>query len=267
MSRQTPRSNSPVVGISCNLKVDGAFRHHTTGNRNVTAIAEVTGALPLLIPAFSDGIDVDTLLDMMDGIMLTGGVSNIDPHHYGQDPAPGEDVRDPDRDHLAFAIIRAAIRREVPLLGTCRGIQEINVALGGTLHQRLHDVPGRHDHRRNRDLPIEEAVQPREHIRLTSGGMLAGLLGADEAIVNSLHGQGIDQLAPSLVVEAIAADGTIEAVRVHGAETFALGVQWHVEIGASEEAINRAILTAFGDAVRYRASRRHVLPYMDEAAE
>ncbi|MCY4450833.1 MAG: gamma-glutamyl-gamma-aminobutyrate hydrolase family protein [Immundisolibacterales bacterium] len=261
-----PSSVMPIVGISCNLKVDGRFRHHATGEGNTVAILDAAGALPLLIPALGDRLDPDAVLDAVDGIMLTGGVSNIEPHHYGQEPAPGEDVRDPGRDALSFALVRAAIRRGVPLLGVCRGIQEMNVALGGTLHQRLHEVPGRRDHRRNREIEFEESIAPRDRLRLTPGGPLATWLGEDEAVVNSLHGQGIDRLAPRLVVEALADDGTVEAVRARDASTFAVGVQWHVEIAALEHPLNRAILKAFGDAVRRRALHRRGA-VLDEAAD
>ena len=256
----------PLVGISCNLKVDGRFRHHTTGEGNAVAILDSAGALPLLIPALGLRLEPDAVLDAVDGIMLTGGVSNIEPHHYGQEPAPGEDVRDPGRDILSFALVLGAISRGVPLLGVCRGIQEMNVALGGTLHQRLHEVPGRRDHRRNREIPFEESIAPRDRLRLTPGGLLATWLGEDEAVVNSLHGQGIDRLSPALAVEALADDGTIEAVRVRDAATFAVGVQWHVEIAAEEHPLNRAILKAFGDAVRRRALRRRGA-VLDEAAD
>ena len=256
----------PIVGISCNLKVDGRFRHHTTGEGNVVAVLDAVRALPLLIPALGDRLDADTVLDAVDGIMLTGGVSNIEPYHYGQEPAPGEDVRDPGRDVLSFALVRGAVRRGVPLLGVCRGIQEMNVALGGTLHQRLHEVPGRRDHRRNREIPFEESIAPHERLRLTPGGLLATRLGEPRAVVNSLHGQGIDRLAPALAVEALAEDGTVEAVSVRNGPGFAVGVQWHVEIAALDHPLNRAILEAFGEAVRDRAllRRRAVL---DEAAD
>ena len=256
----------PIVGVSCNLKVDGRFRHHTTGEGNAVAVLDAARALPLLIPALGGRLDPDTVLDAVDGIMLTGGVSNIEPHHYGQEPAPGEDVRDPGRDVLCFALVRGAVRRGVPLLGVCRGIQEMNVALGGTLHQRLHEVPGRRDHRRNREIAFEDSIAPRDRLRLTPGGRLATWLGAEEAVVNSLHGQGIDRLAPTLAVEALAEDGTIEAVSVQDAPAFAVGVQWHVEIEALEHPLNRAILEAFGDAVHRRAMRRRGV-VLDEAAD
>ena len=233
---------------------------------NTVAILDAARALPLLIPALGDRLDPDALLDAVEGIMLTGGVSNIEPHHYGQEPAPGEDVRDPGRDALSFALVRGAVRRGVPLLGVCRGIQEMNVALGGTLHQRLHEVPGRRDHRRNREIEFEESIAPRDRLRLTPGGLLSTWLGADEAVVNSLHGQGIDRLAPALAVEALAEDGTIEAVRARDAAAFALGVQWHVEIAALVHPLNRAILEAFGDAVRRRALERRGA-VLDEAAD
>ena len=256
----------PIVGISCNLKVDGRFRHHATGEGNAVAVLDAARALPLLIPALGERLNPDAVLDAVDGIMLTGGVSNIEPHHYGQSPAPGEDVRDPGRDVLSFALVRAAVRRGVPLLGVCRGIQEMNVALGGNLHQRLHEVPGRRDHRRNREIPFEESIAPRDRIRLTPDGLLATLFGENRAVVNSLHGQGIDRLAPGLVVEALADDGTIEAVRVREAAAFAVGVQWHVEIGALEHPLNRVILEAFGDAVHRRAMHRCGV-FLDAAAD
>ena len=256
----------PIVGVSCNLKVDGRFRHHTTGEGNMVAIVDAARALPLLIPALGDRLDPDAVLDAVDGIMLTGGVSNIEPHHYGQEPAPGEDVRDPGRDVLCFALVRGAVRRGIPLLGVCRGIQEMNVAFGGTLHQRLHEVPGRRDHRRNREIEFEESIAPRDRLRLAPGGLLSTWLGAEEAVVNSLHGQGIDRLAPELAVEALADDGTIEAVSVKDAPAFAVGVQWHVEIKALEHPLNRAILEAFGDAVHQYAMRRRGA-VLDEAAD
>ena len=262
--REASLASVPIVGISCNLKVDGRFRHHATGEQNAVAVLTIARALPVLIPALGDRLDADALLDAVDGIMLTGGVSNIEPHHYGQVPVPGEDIRDPGRDVLCLALVRAAVRRGVPLLGVCRGIQEINVAFGGTLHQRLHEVPGRSDHRRNREIPFEESIAPRDHLRLTRGGRLATWLGEEEAVVNSLHGQGIDRLAPALEVEAVADDGTIEAVRVRDAGAFALGVQWHVEIEAADQPLNRAILEAFGEAVRRRATSRR--PAVLEAA-
>jgi len=257
---------TPIVGVSCNLKVDGRFRHHTTGEGNAVAVVDAVRALPLLIPALGERLDPDAVLDAVDGIMLTGGVSNIEPHHYGQEPAPGEDVRDPGRDTLCFALARGAVRRGVPLLGVCRGIQEMNVAFGGTLHQRLHEVPGRHDHRRNREIDFEDSIAPRDRLRLTPDGLLATWFGAEDAIVNSLHGQGIDGLAPRFTVEALADDGTIEAVSVPDAPAFALGVQWHVEIQALEHPLNRVILEAFGDAVRRRAMGRHG-GALDEAAD
>ena len=258
----------PVAGIICNLRIGPPpHRQHATGERNATAMLDVAGALPLLIPALGDRIDPVSLFSVVDGILLTGGASNIEPHWYGQEPAPGEDERDPGRDSLALTLVRTAVRHGVPLLGTCRGIQEMNVAFGGTLHQRLHEVPGRLDHRRNRELPIEQSVRPRQRVALARGGILASLLGEEQALVNSLHGQGIDRLAPELEAEATAEDGTVEAVRVRSARSFAVGVQWHVEIGATDDPLNRAILEEFGRALRRRAAERMAERYTAEAAE
>lgn len=245
-----------VVGIICNFKVEDRFRSYTTAEKNVLAVAEAAGALPLLMPSLGDRSCADTLLDTVDGVVLTGGISNIEPDHYGQEPAPGEDVRDPGRDVLSFALVCAAVRRGVPLLGICRGIQEMNVALGGTLHQRLHEVPGREDHRRDKTIDFDESLAPRHRIRFTPGGKLAEWSGEEEAVVNSLHGQGIDRVAPPLDVEAVADDGAIEAVSVRAAAAFALGVQWHVEIDALGHPLHAAIFREFGEAVRRRAERR-----------
>ncbi len=246
----------PVVGITCNLRTDGPVPHHGSGSRYLRATLEVAGCLPVLIPAMGPGLCLDTLLATVDGLLLTGGASNIEPHHYGQEPAPGEDVRDPGRDALVLPLVRRAIELGVPLLGICRGIQEINVALGGTLHQRLHEVPGRMDHRRPREKPWEEQLAPRQRIRITPSGLLHALTGLEEAWVNSLHGQGLDRVADALVVEAVADDGTVEAVSAPEAPGWLLGVQWHAEHDTGEHPVYRSIFEAFGAAVRSRRVRR-----------
>jgi putative glutamine amidotransferase len=205
-----------------------------------------------------DGADPGDLFDHLDGILLTGGPSNVAPHHYGGAPSRPETVLDPQRDATTLPLIRAAVERAMPLLAICRGFQELNVAFGGSLHQHLHEVPGRIDHRRDRAATFPEQYAPRHPVALTPGGELAGLSGALEIEVNSLHAQGIDRIGEGLVVEAVAPDGTIEAARVEGAAAFAIGVQWHPEWRVLEKPDYAALFAAFGEATRERAAlRRH----------
>tara|TARA_A100001037_G_scaffold167923_1_gene150914 strand:- start:397 stop:1194 length:798 start_codon:yes stop_codon:yes gene_type:complete len=249
----------PVVGVTANARKgeqNANVKLQTVSEKYAAALTDVSQAMPLFIPPIGRAICIDSLLEKIDGVLLTGGAANIEPHHYGQEPAPGEDQRDPGRDHLVLPLIREALQRGVPLLGICRGIQEMNVALGGTLHQRLHELPGREDHRRRRDIPWPESLGPRHRLTLAPGGKLAALAGCEHAEVNSLHGQGIDELAEGFVVEARAEDGTIEAVSVPDAPGFALGVQWHAEHAATEHPFYHAIFSAFGDAVRAFARAR-----------
>lgn len=239
---------SAVVGILCNLRRQQHHRAHLVSEKYVAAVEQAAGAVPMLIPALGDAVPAATLLDRLDGLVLTGGASNIDPARYGGPPFGEGADHDPARDGASFALIREAIARGLPLLAICRGLQEMNVALGGSLHQRLWQVPGRTDHRRERDRPIEDQYRPRQTIRLTPGGRLAALAGHESVQVNSLHGQGIDRLADGLSVEAVAEDGTIEAVSVREARGFALGVQWHPEFRPLEHPLYRALFQAFGEA-------------------
>ncbi len=252
----------PLVGISCNFRIEDNHRSHTGNDKYVTAAIEGAGAVPVLLPAWGDKVVPEALLAHLDGIVLTGGASNVEPHHYDGAPFREDTLRDPCRDGLTLTLIRAAIDRGTPVFGICRGIQEINVALGGSLHPYLQEVPGREDHRRAREKPIEEQMAPRHTLALTPGGLLARIAGAEQAGVNSLHGQGIDRLAERLQVEAVAEDGTIEAVSVVDAVGFALGVQWHAEWRLDLFPLHQALFEAFGEAARAYAAERH-----DQAGE
>ncbi len=252
----------PLVGITCCRKTSGAFPVHSVGEKYVTAVADAAGALAVLVPALGARLDLVALLGRLDGILLTGSPSNIEPHHYDGGPEPADNETDPDRDETSLPLIRAAVASGVPLLGLCRGIQEVNVAFGGSLHQQLHAVEGRLDHRSDKSKPPTERYDPRHRLQLTPGGYLSELLDTTSIEVNSLHGQGIDHLAPSLAVEATAEDGTIEAVRVTTAATFALAVQWHPEYRPLANDVSTALFRAFGAAARHRAQARqarHVL--------
>lgn len=249
-------TTAPLVGVSCCRKVVGAFPVHTAGEKYVTAVSDAAGALPVLIPALGARIDVRALLERLDGLLLTGSPSNIEPRHYDGGPEPLNNQTDPHRDATTLPLIRGAVAMGVPLLGLCRGIQEVNVALGGSLHQELHKVEGRFDHRSDKTRPPDERYGVRQRVRLADGGVLRALFGAEEIDINSLHGQGLDRLAPALAVEATASDGTIEAVRVRDATTFAVAVQWHPEFRPLENTEATTLLRAFGDAVRARAAAR-----------
>ncbi|MGH6988258.1 MAG: gamma-glutamyl-gamma-aminobutyrate hydrolase family protein [Stellaceae bacterium] len=247
-------SSRPLIGISCSTTIVNQRPLQSVAQKYVAAIGEIAGATPLLIPAAASCVDFDALVSRLDGLVFTGSRSNIEPRHYGGPPDPDgdppeEDQRDLPRDAVTLPLIRAAIAADLPVLAICRGLQELNVALGGTLYRRVHEMDGRIDHR-SRHIPVETRYDYVAHpVMLTEGGMLARLIGASGATVNSLHGQGIDRLASDLVVEAVAPDGQIEAARHRDAE-FCLGVQWHPEHRAEENAFSRAIFAAWGEACR-----------------
>jgi putative glutamine amidotransferase len=245
----------PFIGISCCIKIFGPagaapLPNHAASDAAVRAAADAAGGVPLLIPALGETAEINCLLDRLDGILLTGSRSMVSPCHYGGPPHDNDVPEDASRDATTLPLIRAAIARGIPLLAICRGLQELNVALGGTLHQDLAVLPGRLDHR----APVTDDVAIRfgkaHGVAFTSGGLLHRLAVAPTATVNSLHHQGIDRLAPGLAVEAVAPDGTIEAVRRVNGPGFALGVQWHPEADWRCDPISRRIFEAFGDAVR-----------------
>jgi putative glutamine amidotransferase len=253
----------PVVGVigSAHL-IEGKFTAQRVGERNLRAVAEAAGALPLIFAGSPEITDIGALLDVVDGILLTGGRANVHPRRFGLDADPRYEPYDEPRDALALPLIEACVTRGVPLFGVCRGIQEINVAFGGSLHPEIRDLPGRMNHRAprlpNGDFhPDAEIIFAERHdIRLTPGGVFAKLLGADTIRVNSLHGQGILKPGDRIVIEGVAEDETIEAIRVDGAPGFALGVQWHAEYEAHRNAVNRTLFEAFGAAlVKYRQAR------------
>jgi putative glutamine amidotransferase len=254
---RSPRVVKPLIGISCCTKQFGVFGmpNHAASDTYVRATDEILRAVPVLLPASGPTADIETLLDRLDGIILTGSRSNVQPTLYDGPPHAEGTPEDPARDGFTMPLIRAAVARGVPLLAICRGFQELNVALGGSLHQRLQDLPDRIDH----STPMQPATgvrQGKAHaVRITPGGWLHRLAGTSEIAVNSLHNQGIATLAPGLVAEAVAPDGTIEAVRAvaspAGAATgFAVGVQWHPEYDWRTDTVSRAIFEQFGAAVR-----------------
>lgn len=244
----------PLVGISCCTKQFGIFGmpNHAASDTYVRATDQVVGAVPVLIPANGDKADIQTLMSRIDGLILTGSRSNVQPSLYGGPPHAEGTPEDPARDAVTMALIRCAVANGVPILAICRGLQEFNVALGGTLHQRLQDLPDRMDH----STPLQPSARVRQgkahSVRLTPGGWLHRLAGTTEIPVNSLHNQGIDRLAPGLAIEAVAPDGTIEAVRAINAPGYACGVQWHPEYDFDTDRLSWGIFEGFGAAIRAR---------------
>lgn len=249
-------SRPPLVGVSACVRAINTIPFHTVNQRYLIALTEVSGTLPMLVPALGERLDFEDLVSRLDGLVVTGSPSNVEPHHYGHERAADDILHDPARDATTLPLIREAVRQGVPVFAICRGIQELNVALGGTLHQFLHAVPGRRDHRSDKSKPITERWMPAHMVDLVEGGMLQRLAGTDRVMVNSLHGQAIDAVAPDLEVEATAEDGTVEAVRVRSATTFALGVQWHPEALCQTCGFARSLFEEFGRATERRAAAR-----------
>lgn len=246
----------PIVAVSACVKDIGGFDYFCVNDKYIYGLVKACGVMPVLLPPLGDVLGAEDVLDMCDGLYLTGSVSNVEPHHYGGLPSEKGTLHDPRRDATTLPLIRAAVDHGVPLFAICRGYQEMNVALGGTLHQKVHQVPGLMDHREDRTLSPDVYYGPAHNVDLTPGGRLAAIAGVDRVEVNSLHGQGVDRLADALEVEARAPDGLIEAFHVKGAKAFALGVQWHPEWKVMENPFSLAIFQAFGEACRQRASQR-----------
>jgi putative glutamine amidotransferase len=232
----------------------GKHVFHLVGEKYIEAIAVGARAMPVLIPALGSGIDLPTLLEACDGLLLTGSASNVEPHHYGGPASEPGTLHDPDRDATTLPLIPRAVAAGLPVLAICRGFQEMNVAYGGTLCQRLHEVTGNLDHREDESTPLDVQYGPAHDVLLEPGGVLRSIAGRDRLQVNSLHWQGIGTLGRNLDVEARAPDGVIEAFRVADAPGFALGLQWHPEWQFAKNPFSSALFAAFGEASRQRAS-------------
>jgi len=233
------------VGIVCDRRVFDGMAVHQANDEYVAAVRDGAGAIPLLIPSTDMPLDPVDLLAAVDGLLFTGAPSNVAPSQYGATPRPGTEL-DETRDATTLPLLRAAIQSGKPLLAICRGFQELNVALGGSLHQHLHEIPGRLDHREPSNVPRDLEYHPAHPVVLAPDGLLAELSGMRDAMVNSLHHQGVDGLAPGLKAEAHAPDGQIEAVSMPGAKAFLLGVQWHPEWAFAQDPLSTAIFRAFG---------------------
>ncbi len=246
----------PVVGVIGNAyRIENRFQTQMVGERNLRAVAEVAGALPLMFAGSPEITDIGALLDVVDGIVLTGARANVHPTRFNVDPCEKHEPYDIRRDEVALTLARACVDRGVPLFGICRGLQEMNVAFGGSLHPEIREIPGRMNHRMPRLENGEIHPDPkvvfadRHEVSLVPGGTFATILGCEKIRVNSLHGQGILEPGKRVVIEGVAEDGTIEAIRIADAPGFALGVQWHAEYDPHRNPINRALFQAFGEAL------------------
>lgn len=248
----------PLIGIPADRRVLDPHPFQMVGEKYLNALIKGSDALPLMTPLLPDDVEIDELLLQFDGIFLTGSYSNVEPHHYDGEPSEEGTLHDPHRDAVTLPLAKRALETGVPLFAVCRGFQELNVALGGTLHQKVHEVAGYHNHLENKDDPLDTQYGPSHPVNLTEGGLLRELTGTDIVMVNSLHSQGVAKLASGVSVEAVADDGLIEAFRVDDVPGFALAVQWHPEWRVMENEVSKKIYKAFGDACRVRASQRQV---------
>ena len=244
------RGHRPVVGIIGNEGLmNETYQVQAAGMMNCQAIAEVTGCMPMIIPSDPRIVTVADLLECCDGFLLTGGRPNVHPSEYGEPETPAHGDFDRNRDAITLPLIRACVERGQPFFGICRGFQEVNVAMGGTLYPEIRDLPGRMNHRMPPNGSIEEKFALRHVVKLRPGGEFARILGAEEVMTNTLHGQGINRAGQRIDIEGYAPDGTPEAILVKDAPGFTLSVQWHPEYQAGTDPVSRPLFTAFGEAV------------------
>ena len=246
----------PLIGIPADRRMVGQHPFHMVGEKYARAVMEAAGAAPLLIPALAEELRFDELLERLVGLLFTGSPSNVEPRRYQGPPSDPGTLHDPARDATTLPLIRKAVEAGVPVFGICRGFQEMNVAFGGTLHQKLHEVSGFLDHRDDEAQPLEVQYGPAHDVTLEPDGVLRSLASSDRVQVNSLHSQGIERLGGELAVEARAPDGVIEAFRVKAARRFAVAVQWHPEWQVMSNPFSRALFAAFGEASRERAQSK-----------
>ncbi|GAB3427234.1 gamma-glutamyl-gamma-aminobutyrate hydrolase family protein [Massilia solisilvae] len=247
----------PIVIVPACTRDFGEHPYHAAQYKYVDAVVLGADCAPMILPSLGAALDLETVLGLCDGIMLTGSASNVHPSFYSEeliDPSLPQDLA---RDETTLPLIRAAVARGVPIIAICRGFQEMNVALGGSLHQAVQTVEGKMDHRENPALGLDEQYGDAHKVQLAPGGMLERLLGVAEIPVNSLHGQGVNELASGLVVEATAEDGLVEAFSVRTAPGFTLALQWHPEWRITHNPYSMKMFGAFGQACReYQAQRR-----------
>lgn len=250
----TTHNRKPLIGICADRKMIGAHPFHCVGEKYIAAIVDGADAVPVIIPSLGQGDYLEIMLKQIDALFLTGSVSNIEPQHYAPDTAHVGPV-DAHRDATTLPLIRRIVDMGMPLLAICRGFQEMNVAYGGTLWTNINETTHLHNHREDTSAPLEVQYGPAHDVELLAGGQLQRMLGTTRLAVNSLHGQGVRELASALQPEAMAPDGLVEAFSVRAARTFALGVQWHPEWKIKDNPASLALFSEFGRAARDYAQR------------
>jgi putative glutamine amidotransferase len=251
-------SRKPLIGIPADRRLLGHHYFHCVGEKYINAVALGADAVPVIIPSLGEALNHGELLDSFDGILLTGSPSNVEPARYSGPASDPGTVHDSHRDATTLPLIPRVVQSGLPLLAICRGFQEMNVAFGGTLWQKLHEVDGYRNHREDTSAPLDEQYGPAHEVELISGGLLREMAGQDHLVVNSLHSQGVQTLGRGLSMEARSPDGVIEAFRVKNAPSFALAVQWHPEWKFQDNSFSRALFAAFGKAAREHAMRHRV---------
>ena len=246
----------PIVIVPACTRDFGEHPYHAAQHKYVDAVVLGADCAPMILPSLGASLDLETMLQLCDGIMLTGSASNVHPSYYSEEVLDPSLPQDPARDQTTLPLIREAVKRGIPIIAICRGFQEMNVALGGSLHQAVQTVAGKFDHRENPELGMDEQYGDAHNVTLTPGGCLERMLGQPEIPVNSLHGQGVNELAPGLSVEAVAEDGLVEAFSVSTAPGFTLAVQWHPEWRIQHNPYSMKMFGAFGDACRERQAQK-----------
>ena len=256
MTRPGSSLPNPIVAVAADVKDIDGYRWHAVVETYLNTIVKGAGAIPLILPSLAEIEDVDAILDRVDGVLLPGSRSNVHPSRYGEAESEKAKPHDPRRDAVTLPLIAATLKRGVPLFAICRGMQELNVAHGGTLVAEVRELAGRSDHRApvHDDHDVRFAI--RQDVDVKPGGVLAAILGPGTIRVNSLHRQAIGRLGEGLDMEATAPDGTIEAVSVRNARNFALGVQWHPEYWVTTDEPSKRLFAAFGEAIRGRQAAR-----------
>ena len=256
----------PIIGIIGNHHlINDQYEVHGGASMNSEAIASVSEALPLLIPADPRFVKIEDLLESCDGFLFTGGRPNVHPEEYGEEETEAHGAFDRARDAVALPLIRACVERGQPIFGVCRGFQEVNVAMGGSLYPEIRDLPGRMNHRMPPDGTLEEKFALRHTVSFTEGGPFHRLFGAPQVMTNTLHGQGINRAGARVVIDGQAPDGTPEAIYIKDAPGFTLSVQWHPEYRAAEDPVSRPLFAAFGLAAKAWAAGRRPVPVAEVA--
>jgi len=251
----TTDPRKPIVLVPACNRMLGQHAFHSAGKKYIDAV-RLAGCQPLIVPT-AELDELDALLDIADGVMLTGSASNVHPRHFDEAVHDAALPLDLDRDAWTLPLVPKVLARGLPLFAICRGFQETNVALGGSLHQAVQEVPGQHDHRGASDASVEAQYGPAHDVLVQAGGVLATVLVEPHIRVNSVHGQGVNRLAPGLRVEALAPDGLVEAFSVSDARGFNLCVQWHPEWQAASNAVSLRLFKAFGAACAAFHDRHH----------